>query len=64
MSRSQDPWLRSCAAYLIGEQRLMRFADVLEKWSADPDALLRAAAVDAQIKLKEAAANEAGVGML
>jgi AAA family ATP:ADP antiporter len=64
MSRSQDPWLRSCAAYLIGEQRLMRFAAVLEKWTADPDALLRAAAMDAQLKLKEAAANEAGVGML
>ena len=64
MSRSQDPWLRSCAAYLIGEQRLMRFADTLEKWTTDQDPLLRAAAVDARTKLREAASNEAGVGML
>jgi HEAT repeat protein len=57
MAKSQDPWLRSSAAYLIGEQRLQRFAETLELWTSDPDALLRAAARDARAKLKEAAAG-------
>ena len=64
MTQSADPWLRSCAAYLIGELQLLRFTDTLEKWATDQDPLLRAAAVDARAKLKEAASNEAGVGML
>jgi AAA family ATP:ADP antiporter len=61
---SQDPWLRSCAAYAIGELHLMRFAEVLDRWTRDPDPLLRATAMEAQGKLREAAANAAGMGML
>jgi AAA family ATP:ADP antiporter len=64
LTTSDDPWLRSCAAYAIGELHLVRFADVLDRWTSDPDALLRAAAEDALRKLKEATANAAGVGML
>jgi len=64
LTKSADPWLRSCAAYAIGELHLMRLASVLEAWTRDPDPLLRAAAVEAQRKLKEAAAKAAGVGLV
>jgi AAA family ATP:ADP antiporter len=55
-----DPWLRSCAAYTIGELHLQRFASVLEGWEQDPDPLLRVAAHDALQKLKEAATVTGG----
>ncbi|MCC7178153.1 MAG: HEAT repeat domain-containing protein [Acidobacteria bacterium] len=64
LTKSADPWLRSCAAYAIGELHLMRLAPVLEAWARDPDPLLKAAAVEAQRKLKEAVAKAAGVGMV
>jgi len=64
LATSQDPWLRSCAAYAIGELKLVRFADVLDRWIADPDPLLRAAAFEARAKLREAATHGAGTGML
>ena len=54
MMISHDPWLQSCAAYAIGELRLTRFASKLKEWSADPDPLLRATALDAAGKLKAA----------
>jgi AAA family ATP:ADP antiporter len=52
MTLSQDPWLKSCAAYAIGELRLSRFLQQLKAWAADPDPLLRATAVDALNKLR------------
>jgi HEAT repeat protein len=55
LTKSDDPWLRSCAAYTIGELHLLRFGPLLELWSADPDPLLRAAAAEALRKLKESA---------
>ena len=58
--QSADPWLRSCAAYTIGELHLHRFAPVLEQWARDPDPLLRAAAEEALQKLKEAATVAGG----
>ncbi len=61
MALSDDPWLRSCAAYAMGEMRLTRFAGRLDEWSADPDPLLRATALDAREKLRHAAAAAAGV---
>ncbi|MGE0043224.1 MAG: Npt1/Npt2 family nucleotide transporter [Vicinamibacterales bacterium] len=64
MALSQDPWLQSCAAYTIGELRLVRFADVLDRWSSDTDPLLRATAVDAREKLKRSASSAAGVGLV
>jgi hypothetical protein len=56
MTLSDDPWLRSCAAYAIGDMQLTQFADLLDKWSRDADPLLRATAIDARDKLKETAA--------
>jgi ATP:ADP antiporter, AAA family len=64
LTTSDDPWLRSCAAYAIGELHLMRFAPLLDTWTRDTDPLLRAAALEARQKLKEAATNAAGVGLL
>lgn len=48
---SHDPWLQSCAAYAIGEFRLMQFESNLETWRTHPDPLLRATAEDALRKL-------------
>jgi AAA family ATP:ADP antiporter len=53
MTLSEDPWLRSCAAYAIGDLRLTQFAARLDAWSRDPDPLLRATAIDAREKLRE-----------
>ncbi len=64
MALSDDPWLRSCAAYAMGEMRLVRFAEKLDQWSADPDPLLRATALDAREKLRHAAAAAAGADAL
>jgi HEAT repeat protein len=64
MALSQDPWLRSCAAYAMGEMRLTRFAAKLDEWAKDSDPLLRATAVDAREKLRHAAAAAAGVDAL
>jgi AAA family ATP:ADP antiporter len=60
LTQSADPWLRSCAAYTIGELHLHRFVPVLEQWSHDQDALLRAAAQEALQKLKDAATITSG----
>jgi AAA family ATP:ADP antiporter len=49
---SRDPWLQSCAAYAIGEFRLVQFQRELEKWRNHPDPLLRATAEDALRKLR------------
>jgi hypothetical protein len=49
---SHDPWLQSCAAYAIGEFRLIQFEDQIEKWCKHPDPLLRATAEDARRKLR------------
>jgi AAA family ATP:ADP antiporter len=65
MALSDDPWLRACAAYAIGEMRLTRFAEKLDEWAQDvADPLLRATAVDAREKLRHAAAAAAGVEAL
>lgn len=51
MLLSHDAWLQSCAAYAIGEFRLMRFAEQLDAWKEHPDPLLRATAQDALRKI-------------
>ncbi|MGE0359220.1 MAG: Npt1/Npt2 family nucleotide transporter [Vicinamibacterales bacterium] len=56
MTQSRDPWLQSCAAYAIGELRLAAFAETIDRWTSDPDPLLRATAVAARAKLKDRAA--------
>ena len=64
MALSEDPWLRACAAYAMGEMRLTQFASTLDEWAADADPLLRATAIDAREKLRHAAAAAAGVDVL
>jgi AAA family ATP:ADP antiporter len=64
MALSEDPWLRACAAFAMGEMRLTRFAALLDAWAMDSDPLLRATAVDAKEKLRHAAAAAAGVDAL
>ena len=64
MAQSDDPWLRACSAYAMGELRLTRFASILDKWATDGDPLLRATAVDAREKLRHAATAAAGVDAL
>jgi hypothetical protein len=65
MAQSDDPWLRACAAYAMGEMRLTRFAAKLDEWSQEgTDPLLRATAVDAREKLRHAATAAAGVDAL
>jgi AAA family ATP:ADP antiporter len=64
MAQSEDPWLRSCAAYAMGEMRLTRFAPMLDRWASDHDPLLRATAIDAREKLRHAATAAAGVEVL
>lgn len=61
MAISDDPWLRACAAYAMGEMRLTRFARTLDEWAQAADPLLRATAVDAREKLRHAATAAAGV---
>jgi AAA family ATP:ADP antiporter len=51
LAGSQDPWLRSCAAYAIGELGLPEMASFLEAWAEDPDPLLRQTARDARRRL-------------
>ena len=64
MALSEDPWLRACAAYAMGEMRLKRFAQQLDQWADDSDPLLRATAIDAREKLRHAATAAAGVDAL
>ena len=64
LTSSADPWLRSCAAYTIGELQLARFGQLLDEWTRDPDPLLRASAVEARQKLKEAATRTPGLEMI
>ena len=64
MADSDDPWLRACAAYAMGEMRLTRFAGMLDEWAQHSDPLLRATAIDAREKLRHAAAAAAGVDAL
>ncbi len=63
LTLSNEPWLQSCAAYAIGELRLMRFADVIDRWASDPDPLLRATATEARQKLTASVTTATGGGM-
>jgi HEAT repeat protein len=51
---SEDPWLRSCAAYAIGALNLGGFEPQLERLSDDPDPLLRETVRQAQSRLSGA----------
>jgi ATP:ADP antiporter, AAA family len=59
LALSRDPWLQSCAAYAIGELRLVNLAHRVDEWVQASDPLLRATAEAARAKLKERAAVSA-----
>ena len=48
---SDDPWLRSCAAYAIGALGLKALAHELERWLDADDVLLRETARQAKDQL-------------
>ena len=52
LARSRDPWLQACAAYAIGELRLVSLAHQVDAWSTAADPLLRTTADAARAKLK------------
>lgn len=52
LARSRDPWLQACAAYAIGELRLVGLAHQVDAWSTASDPLLRTTSEAAQAKLK------------
>ncbi len=56
LARSRDPWLQACAAYAIGELRLVALAEHVDAWVTAADPLLRTTAEAAQAKLKGRAA--------
>jgi ATP:ADP antiporter, AAA family len=51
---SEDPWLRSCAAYAIGTLHLQGYSSQLSQMAQDSDPLLRETALQAQTRLREA----------
>jgi AAA family ATP:ADP antiporter len=48
---SEDPWLKSCAAYAIGSLGLASMAHVLDQWASADDPLLRETARQARDRL-------------
>jgi AAA family ATP:ADP antiporter len=51
LMHTHDPWMKSCAAHLIGILGLRHYQDELEEWANDPDALLREKAQRARHRL-------------
>jgi hypothetical protein len=48
---TQDPWLKSCAAHVIGILGLKQFQREIDQWAIDPDPVLREKAQRAQQRL-------------
>jgi AAA family ATP:ADP antiporter len=51
---TEDPWLKSCAAHLIGILGLKQFQETVDRWASDQDPILREKAQRAQQRLAEA----------
>jgi AAA family ATP:ADP antiporter len=51
---THDPWLKSCAAHLIGVLELKQFKDTVDEWASDRDPVLREKAQTAQQRLAAA----------
>ncbi len=51
---TEDPWLRSCAAHLIGILGLKQFQATVDRWASDHDPVLREKAQRAQQRLAAA----------
>jgi len=49
---SEDPWLKSCAAYVVGRLAIQSFDKDLERLSEDPDTLLQKKLSQARAMLK------------
>jgi AAA family ATP:ADP antiporter len=49
--RTEDPWLKSCAAHLIGVLGMKQYQTEIDRWASDPDPLLREKAQRAQQRL-------------
>lgn len=56
--KHSKPWLRSCAAYYVGENRLEEFAGAVERLLADESAMVREAALQSYWLLRGEAADE------
>lgn len=56
---SDDPWLRSCAAYAVGTLGLKSLEPALDRWVDDPDPLLRETVRSAKERLARAAEEPA-----
>jgi AAA family ATP:ADP antiporter len=52
LAATDDAWLQSCAAFLVGELRLASFAQTVRTWAEDANPLLRESARDAAQKLR------------
>jgi HEAT repeat protein len=51
LMKAEDPWLKSCAAHLIGVLGLRQFKPEVERWAGDPDPLLSEKAQRARQRL-------------
>jgi AAA family ATP:ADP antiporter len=59
LTSSDDPWMRSCAAYAIGALQMRSLEGQLDRWIDGDDALLRETARAAKMRLTEAPAPPA-----
>jgi hypothetical protein len=55
---TQDPWLKSCAAHLIGILGLSQFRSDVDEWANDADPVLREKAQRAQQRLAVCSAQK------
>ena len=51
---TEDPWLKSCAAHLIGILGLKQYQETVDRWAGDHDPVLREKALRAQQRLAAA----------
>ncbi len=59
-----DPWLQSCAAYVVGDQGLIQLAPLLDPLSRAGDPLLRETVQMALTRLRAPAAQQSSAGAL
>jgi len=60
LTHTEDAWLQSCAAVLIGELQLTELAGPLHRWADDANTILRSAAREALQKFQFPASNAQG----
>jgi AAA family ATP:ADP antiporter len=57
---SEDSWLKSCAAYAVGQMQLEELRSELDRWAEHPDPLVRETVLAARRKLVREAEPAAG----